>query len=977
MNNKKEVILIKGAREHNLKNIDLEIPRDKLVVITGLSGSGKSSLAFDTIYAEGQRRYVESLSAYARQFLGQMKKPEVDYIEGLSPAISIDQKTTRMNPRSTVGTVTEIYDYLRLLFARIGTPHCHQCGQPISQQTAGQIVDSILQKDEGTKIQILAPLVRDRKGEHQKVFEDLRRKGFVRVRVDGDVHSLDDDFKLEKNFKHSIEVVVDRLVIRYDRDFESRLADSVETALELGEGLLIGVYGTGENSTEKIYSEHFACTDCGINFEEISPRMFSFNNPHGACPECNGLGSKLEIDADLVVPDPALSLNEGAILPWSKSKHRDNYYGQMLRSVADHYGFSMDTPFQDLPQKYQDIILYGSPDKIEFVFQRKSRLHRVKRYFEGVVRRMERIYMETKSNYMRSYMGQFMSDHKCPACNGTRLRPESRSVTVGGKTIPQVVEMPIKNSYQFFESLELSEREQFIGQEVLKEIKERLKFLKDVGLDYITLERSSGSLSGGEAQRIRLATQIGSGLVGVLYILDEPSIGLHQRDNHRLIETLKKLRDIGNTLIVVEHDEDTILHADHVVDIGPGAGEHGGWITATGTPQEIMENPDSITGHYLSRQETIPIPPKRAKPNGNFLTVTGAREHNLQNIDVEFPMGIFTCITGVSGSGKSTLINDVLYKGLYGTLNHKHMNPGKHDSITGTEHVNKVIIIDQSPIGRTPRSNPATYTGVFTYIREIFAQTPTSKKRGYKPGRFSFNVKGGRCEACTGDGIIKIEMHFLADVYVPCEVCKGKRYNKETLEVRYKGKNISEVLDMTVEESLEFFENIPRIKKKLQTLDDVGLSYIKLGQPATTLSGGEAQRVKLAKELSRQSTGRTLYILDEPTTGLHFADIRKLLEVLGRLRDGGNTVIVIEHNLDVIKTADHIIDLGPEGGDGGGMVVAQGTPEEIAASESYTGEFLKDILNEVEELKSDKESLSSGMETQEEIGESGTDNQSK
>jgi len=977
MNTKKEVIIIKGAREHNLKNIDLEIPRDKLVVITGLSGSGKSSLAFDTIYAEGQRRYVESLSAYARQFLGQMKKPEVDYIEGLSPAISIDQKTTRMNPRSTVGTVTEIYDYLRLLFARIGTPHCHQCGQPISQQTAGQIVDSILQKDEGTKIQIMAPMVRDRKGEHQKVFEDLRRKGFVRVRVDGEVHSLDDDFQLEKNFKHSIEVVVDRLVIRYDRDFESRLADSVETALELGEGLLIGVYGNEENTTEKIYSEHFACTDCGINFEEISPRMFSFNNPHGACPECNGLGSKLEIDADLVVPDPTLSLNEGAILPWSKSKHRDNYYGQMLRAVADHYGFSMDTPFQDLAQKYQDVILYGSPDKIEFVFQRKSRLHRVKRYFEGVVRRMERIYMETKSNYMRSYMGQFMSDRKCPACNGTRLRPESRSVTVGGKTIPEVVEMPIKNSYQFFESLELSEREQFIGHEVLKEIKERLKFLKDVGLDYITLERSSGSLSGGEAQRIRLATQIGSGLVGVLYILDEPSIGLHQRDNHRLIETLKKLRDIGNTLIVVEHDEDTILHADHVVDIGPGAGEHGGWITAIGTPQEIMENPDSITGHYLSRQETIPIPPKRARPNGNYLTVTGAREHNLQNIDVEFPMGVFTCITGVSGSGKSTLINDVLYKGLYGTLNHKHMNPGKHDSITGTEHVNKAIIIDQSPIGRTPRSNPATYTGVFTYIREIFAQTPTSKKRGYKPGRFSFNVKGGRCEACTGDGIIKIEMHFLADVYVPCEVCKGKRYNKETLEVRYKGKNISEVLDMTVEEALEFFENIPRIKKKLQTLDDVGLSYIKLGQPATTLSGGEAQRVKLAKELSRQSTGRTLYILDEPTTGLHFADIRKLLEVLGRLRDGGNTVIVIEHNLDVVKTADHIIDLGPEGGDGGGMVVAQGTPEEIAASGSYTGEFLKDILNEVEDLKSEKESLSQGIDQGEEIGESETDNHSK
>lgn len=969
--NKKENILIKGAREHNLKNIDLDIPRDKFVVITGISGSGKSSLAFDTIYAEGQRRYVESLSAYARQFLGQMKKPEVDYIEGLSPAISIDQKTTRMNPRSTVGTVTEIYDYLRLLFARIGIPHCHQCGQAISQQTASQIVDNILQEKEGSKIQILAPLVRDRKGEHKKVFEELRRKGFVRVRVDGEIHNLDSDFQLEKNFKHSIEAVVDRLVIRYDRDFESRLADSVETALELGEGLLIVVYGTGENGKEKIYSEHFACTDCGINFEEMSPRMFSFNNPHGACPECNGLGSKLEIDADLVVPDPELSLNEGAILPWSKSKHRDNYYGQMLRAVADHYGFSMDTPFKDLSPEYQEIILYGSADKIEFVFQRKNRLHRVNRYFEGVVRRMERIYMETKSNYMRSYMGHFMSDKKCPACDGTRLRPESRSVTVAGKNIPEVVEMPIKTSYKFFESLELSERDQFIGHEVLKEIKERLKFLKDVGLDYITLERSSGSLSGGEAQRIRLATQIGSRLVGVLYILDEPSIGLHQRDNHQLIETLKKLRDIGNTLIVVEHDEDTILNADYVVDIGPGAGEHGGWITATGTPQEIMENPDSITGHYLSRQESIPIPSNRNSPNGNYLIVKGAREHNLKNIDVKFPMGVFTCITGVSGSGKSTLINDVLYRGLYGTLNHKHLNPGEHDTITGIEHVDKIIIIDQSPIGRTPRSNPATYTGVFTYIREIFAQTPTSKKRGYKPGRFSFNVKGGRCEACTGDGIIKIEMHFLADVYVPCEVCKGKRYNRETLEVRYKGKNISEVLDMTVEEALKFFDKIPRIKKKLQTLDDVGLSYIKLGQPATTLSGGEAQRVKLAKELSRQSTGHTLYILDEPTTGLHFADIRKLLQVLGRLRDGGNTVLVIEHNLDVIKTADHIIDLGPEGGDGGGMVVAQGTPEEIVSSGSYTGEFLKEVLNEAQE------SFNQGINQKKELSEPSTQKHGK
>lgn len=943
--NKKKSILIKGAREHNLKNLDVEIPRDQLVVITGISGSGKSSLAFDTIYAEGQRRYVESLSAYARQFLGQMKKPEVDYIEGLSPAISIDQKTTRMNPRSTVGTVTEIYDYLRLLFARIGIPHCHICGKEISQQTAGQIVNSILQEKEGTKIQVLAPLVRDRKGEHQKVFEDLRNKGFVRVRVDGEVKSLDTDFKLEKNFKHTIEVVVDRLSIRYDRDFEARLVDSVETALELGQGLLTVVYGSRKETTEKIYSEDFACTDCGINFEEISPRMFSFNSPHGACQECNGLGSKLEIDADLVVPDPSLSLNDGAILPWSKSKHRENYYGQMLRAVAQHYGFSMDTPFCELPQNYQDIILYGSPEKIEFVFQRKNRLHRVKRQFEGVIRRMERIYMETKSNYMRHYMGQFMSDHKCPTCSGTRLRPESRSVTVGSKSISQVVELPIKDAHNFFAELQLSGREQFIAQEILKEIRERLKFLKDVGLDYITMDRSSGSLSGGEAQRIRLATQIGSGLVGVLYILDEPSIGLHQRDNARLIETLKKLRDIGNTLIIVEHDEETIVSADHVLDIGPGAGEHGGRIIAEGTPQEIAADPESITGRYLSRQEIISIPSKR-KGYSDYLTVKGAQEHNLQNIDVNFPLGVFTCITGVSGSGKSTLINDVLYKGLYGTLNKKHMNPGKHQAIMGSDEVDKVIIIDQSAIGRTPRSNAATYTGLFTYIRELFAQTPTSNKRGYKPGRFSFNVKGGRCEACTGDGIIKIEMHFLADVYVPCEVCQGKRYNKETLEVRYKGKNIAEVLDMTVEEALEFFENIPRIKKKLQTLDDVGLGYIKLGQPATTLSGGEAQRVKLSKELSRQSTGKTMYILDEPTTGLHFADIKKLLHVLERLRDSGNTVIVIEHNLDVIKTADYIIDLGPEGGDGGGRVVAEGTPEDIALSGTYTGVFLKQVLND-------------------------------
>ncbi len=945
MNTKKNSITIKGAREHNLKNIDVTLPRDKFVVITGLSGSGKSSLAFDTIYAEGQRRYVESLSAYARQFLGQMKKPEVDYIEGLSPAISIDQKTTKVNPRSTVGTVTEIYDYLRLLYARIGIPHCYNCGKPISQQTSGQIVDNIYKEEEATKVQILAPVVKDRKGEHQKIFEDLQKKGFVRVRVDGGIYSLDENIELDKNKKHTVEVVVDRLVIRYDVDFKRRLADSVETALELGEGLIVVLYEKDGEKEEKVFSEHFACTDCNINFEEISPRTFSFNNPHGACPECNGLGSKMEIDTDLVVPDTALSLEEGAVLPWSKSKNKDNYYHQMLKAVADHYEFSMDTPFEELPKKYQNIVLYGSSERIDFTFRRRGRIHQVNRKFEGVVKRMERLFMDTKSNYMRSYIGQFMSDRKCPACNGTRLRPESRSVTVGDRAITSVVAMPIKESKRFFEELELTEMQHFIGKEILKEIRERLKFLSDVGLDYITLDRSSGTLSGGEAQRIRLATQIGSGLVGVLYILDEPSIGLHQRDNTRLIETLKKLRDIGNTLVVVEHDEETILSADYVVDIGPGAGEHGGRVTATGAPLEIMNNPDSITGRYLSRSETIEVPKERTKPNGNFITVKGARQNNLKNIDVKIPLGVFTCVTGVSGSGKSTLVNDVLYKGLYGEFNRKPVNTGKHDEITGVSHIDKVIIIDQSPIGRTPRSNPATYTGVFTYIREIFAETLASKKRGYKPGRFSFNVKGGRCEACSGDGIIKIEMHFLADVYVPCEVCKGKRYNRETLDVRYKGKNIADVLDMTVEEALHFFRNVPRIQKKLQTLDDVGLGYIKLGQPATTLSGGEAQRVKLSKELSRQSTGKTMYILDEPTTGLHFADIKKLLQVLGRLRDSGNTVLVIEHNLDVIKTADYIIDLGPEGGDGGGLVIAEGTPEEVALSGTYTGDFLNEILN--------------------------------
>jgi excinuclease ABC subunit A len=935
-------IVIKGAREHNLQNVDLELPRDKFIVITGISGSGKSSLAFDTIYAEGQRRYVESLSAYARQFLGQMKKPEMDYIEGLSPAISIDQKTTRVNPRSTVGTITEIYDYLRLLFARIGKPHCYLCGREIEQQTSTQIVDRIMDDGEGERIIILAPVVRDRKGEHQRVFERLREQGFVRVRVDGEIHDLEDEFDLDRNRKHSIDVVVDRLVVRRDTEFRKRLADSVETALQLGEGTVrVLNHDTGE---ERIYSEHFACPDCGINFEEISPRMFSFNSPHGACPECNGLGSKLEIDPELVVPYPERSINEGAIVPWSKSGKKDNYYHQMLRAVAEHYGFSLDTPFRDLDEEHRRAILYGTDEKIQFVFQRKNRTYRVNRRFEGVIPRMERIYMETKSNYMRTYIGRFMSNHACPVCGGSRLRPESLSVTINGRSIHDVVEMSIREAHEFFDSLKLTEREEYIAREVLKEIRERLRFLIDVGLDYLTLSRSSGTLSGGEAQRIRLATQIGSGLVGVLYILDEPSIGLHQRDNRRLIETLKRLRDLGNTLIVVEHDEETILSADHVVDIGPGAGEHGGCVVAEGTPEEIMEDPDSLTGAYLSGRETIPLPEVRRRPSGKYLTVRGAAENNLREIDVRIPLGLFTCVTGVSGSGKSTLVNDILYRGVYERLNHKHMNAGRHTDIEGLQHIDKVVMIDQSPIGRTPRSNPATYTGVFTHIRELFAQTPEARKRGYRPGRFSFNVKGGRCEACGGDGIIKIEMHFLADVYVPCEVCRGRRYNEETLEIRYRGRNIAEVLDMTVEEALEFFENIPQVRRKLQTLYDVGLGYIKLGQPATTLSGGEAQRVKLAKELSRRSTGSTLYILDEPTTGLHFDDIRKLLNVLGRLVDAGNTAVVIEHNLDVIKSADHIIDLGPEGGERGGLVVAEGTPEEVAASGTHTGRFLREVL---------------------------------
>lgn len=942
----KKQIIIKGAKEHNLQNIDLVIPRDEFIVITGLSGSGKSSLAFDTIYAEGQRRYVESLSAYARQFLGQMKKPEMEYIEGLSPAISIDQKTTKENPRSTVGTITEIYDYLRLLFARIGTPHCPKCGKEISHQTLGQIGDSIIEEGEGKKIHILAPVVRDKKGQHKDVLDDLRNKGFVRARVDGEVRDLEEDIDLPKTYRHSIEVVVDRLKIRKDVDFKRRLVDSLETASEFADGLINVLFSDDGRDYEKKYSEHFACVDCGINFEELTPRMFSFNAPQGACPECNGIGVKMEIDPDLIIPNKNLTLNEGAVTPWAKSNKKENYYHQMLEAVSKHFNFSMDTPFNELTNEQQDIILYGCDDKIPFSFKRRNKSYQVNRQFEGVIPRMERLYIETKSNYSRKYISKFMSDRKCHVCHGKRLRPEVLAVTVGGKSIADVVEMSIKDSYQFFLNLELTDREQFIAKEVLKEIRQRLKFLVDVGLDYLSMARSSGTLSGGEAQRIRLATQIGSGLVGVLYILDEPSIGLHQRDNVKLIETLKRLKNLGNTLIVVEHDEETILSADYVVDIGLGAGEHGGKVVACGTPEEIMESHESVTGQYISRRETIPIPQTRRSGNGESLIIRGARQNNLKNIDVEIPLGKFTCVTGVSGSGKSSLINEILYKGLSGKLNNKFTFAGDYDKIEGVSNIDKIIAIDQKPIGRTPRSNSATYTGVFTDIRDLFAETPEAKARGYKPGRFSFNVKGGRCEACSGDGIVQIEMHFLADVFVPCEVCGGKRYNEETLDIRYKGKNIYEVLEMTVEEALDFFEHIPKIHKKLKTLLDVGLGYMKIGQPATTLSGGEAQRIKLAKELSRSNTGNTLYILDEPTTGLHFADIKRLLSVLARLTDAGNSVVVIEHNLDVIKTADYIIDLGPEGGDGGGKVIATGTPEEIAKSGTYTGEFLQKILSE-------------------------------
>ena len=947
MNSKK--IIIKGAKEHNLKNIDLEIPRDKLVVITGLSGSGKSSLAFDTIYAEGQRRYVESLSAYARQFLEQMEKPDVEYIEGLSPAISIEQKTTSKNPRSTVGTVTEIYDYLRLLYARIGKVYCYKCGREIASQTVQQIVDRVKSLPEKSKIQILSPIVRDRKGEYRKEFENLQRQGFVRVRVDGKMREITEKIELDKNKKHTIEAVVDRIVIK--EGIERRLADSIELALKMAEGIVIVAVDDGE---ELLFSEKFACLYCGISYPDLVPRMFSFNSPHGACPECDGLGTDMHIDVDLIIPDKSISLRDGAIKPWEK--RTSVYFYQMLQCLSDHYGFSLDTPFMDLDlsqkasignKKIQDIILYGSGDEqIKFFYERDNRRHFYHREFEGVIPDLERRYKETEAEYIREEIQEYMSMTPCPACKGARLKPESLSVKVGGKSIMKLTALSVREAIDFFNSLSLTEQEYTIARRILKEIKERLGFMKDVGLDYLTLDRTSATLSGGEGQRIRLATQIGSSLMGVLYILDEPSIGLHQRDNKRLLDTLIRLRDIGNTVIVVEHDRDTILLADYIIDLGPGAGIHGGSVVACGSPKEILSDKASLTGRYLSNALSIPVPGKRRNGNSDHLKILGASQNNLKNIDVSIPLGLFTCITGVSGSGKSTLVIDILYKALAQVFWKSTEKPGRFSGIKGIEFIDKVIDIDQSPIGRTPRSNPATYTGVFNLIRDLFAQLPESRKRGYKAGRFSFNVKGGRCEACAGDGIIKIEMHFLPDIYVTCEVCKGKRFNRETLDIQYKGKNIADVLDMTVSEALIFFENIPSIKSKLQTVSDVGLDYIKLGQAATTLSGGEAQRVKLSKELSKRSTGRTLYILDEPTTGLHFADIQKLLDVLNRLTDAGNTVVVIEHNLDVIKTADYIIDLGPEGGDAGGEIVAIGTPEEVAENpKSYTGQFLKNVLD--------------------------------
>ena len=933
-------IVIKGARQHNLKNIDLAIPRDKLVVFTGLSGSGKSSLAFDTIYAEGQRRYVESLSSYARQFLGQMDKPDVDYIEGLSPAISIDQKTTSHNPRSTVGTVTEIYDYLRLLYARIGQPHCPSCGRPISHQTVQQMVDQIMSLPGETPFMVLAPLVRGRKGEHEKVFDDARREGFVRVRVDGTVYTLDAAPKLEKNKKHSIEVVVDRLVVR--PGIAARLAEALETALKLSGDVVLVVTQAGE---EMLFSQKFACPVCGISVEEPTPRMFSFNSPFGACPHCDGLGFKQEIDPELVIPDRRRTLADGAVEPWYRGA--SDYYPNMLEAACRALGIPMDVPVADLAPEQVDAILYGRPDlTVRFSYngfagRGATRTAR----FEGVIPNLEKRYREAISEGEREWLEEYMTTKPCEVCHGDRLRPESLAVTVGGKNIAQLTALSVREALRFIRTLALDDRERFIAHQVLKEIEARLQFMVDVGLDYLTLNRAAGTLAGGESQRIRLATQIGSSLVGVLYILDEPSIGLHPRDQDRLLATLKRLRDLGNSVIVVEHDEETIRAADYIVDIGPGAGEAGGQVVAQGTLADIMANPASITGQYLSGRRQVPVPRERRRPRGEFLEVRGAREHNLKNIDVRFPLGLFICVTGVSGSGKSTLVNDILYRGAAARLNRARTQPGEHDAILGLEYLEKVIAIDQSPIGRTPRSNPATYTGLFDDVRAVFAQMPLARARGYQPGRFSFNVRGGRCEACRGDGIIKIEMHFLPDVYVPCEVCGGRRYNRETLEVTYKGKSIADVLDMSVDQALDFFQNIPRLKRRLQTLADVGLGYIRLGQPATTLSGGEAQRVKLATELGRRTNGKTLYILDEPTTGLHMADVHKLVEVLQRLVDAGDTVVVIEHNLDVIKVADWIIDLGPEGGDEGGTVVAEGTPEEVASHPgSYTGRFLARVL---------------------------------
>ena len=936
-------IRIRGANEHNLKNVDLDIPRDKLVVLTGLSGSGKSSLAFDTIYVEGQRRYMESLSSYARQFLGQMEKPDVESIEGLSPAISIDQKSTNRNPRSTVGTVTEIYDYFRLLYARIGIPHCPKCGREIRRQTVDQMVDQIMALPERTKIQLLAPVVRGRKGRHEKLLDRAKKSGYVRVRIDGNLYELSEEIKLDKNIKHNIEIVVDRLVVK--PGIEKRLTDSVENVLHLAEGLMMVDIIDGETMN---FSQSFSCPDCGISIDEIEPRSFSFNNPFGACPECFGLGYKMEFDEDLMIPDKRLSIAEGAItvLGWQSCTDKKSFTYAILDALSKEYKFSLDTPFEEYPKKIHDILIHGTDGKEVKVYYKGQRGEGVYDVaFEGLLRNVERRYRETGSQTMKAEYEEFMRITPCSACKGQRLKPEALAVTVGGCNIAELTDLSIEKLHQFLETLELDKQQMLIGGQILKEIRARIRFLLDVGLDYLTLGRATGSLSGGEAQRIRLATQIGSGLVGVAYILDEPSIGLHQRDNDKLLNTLKHLRDLGNSVLVVEHDEDTMREADYIVDIGPGAGEHGGKVVAEGTAEEIMANPDSITGAYLSGKKKIPVPEVREKPSG-WLKITGAEENNLKGIDVEIPLGIMTCVTGVSGSGKSSLVNEILYKRLARDLNRARTIPGKHKNIEGLEQLDKVIAIDQSPIGRTPRSNPATYTGVFDLIRDLFASTADAKARGYKKGRFSFNVKGGRCEACSGDGILKIEMHFLPDVYVPCEVCHGKRYNRETLEVKYKGKSIYDVLNMTVEEALHFFENVPSIRRKMETLYDVGLSYIRLGQPSTQLSGGEAQRIKLATELSKRSTGKTIYILDEPTTGLHFADVHKLTEILRRLSADGNTVLVIEHNLDVIKTADYIIDMGPEGGDKGGTVIAQGTPEQVADNPvSYTGRYIRQVLD--------------------------------